>query len=168
MLRLHRNFRYLLPLFLFFFNTLPSSLHAQQGNLSFPVQGERVTVTNWGSRCIYIVSDAYFNQTKDSIIAKIGADEFNAMAAGCTRNAWPNGFYDGDALDDAAAKKKLNQLKMYRIATYQHIFNGKVFERYAILRIPYQGNEEWDRNVTWEGNRYFLLQEKDVVPYTGQ
>ncbi len=51
---------------------------------------------------------------------------------------------------------------MYRIAVYQHKYNGNTFDRYAILEIPYAENADWDATVKWEGNIYFLLNEKDV------
>jgi hypothetical protein len=51
---------------------------------------------------------------------------------------------------------------MYKIASFTHIFNRKVFDRYVILRVPYEENKEWKKTVVWEGNIYFLLKEKDM------
>ncbi len=58
--------------------------------------------------------------------------------------------------------EKLNELKMYKIVTYQHKFNGHVFDKYVILKISYQGNESWDPNLKWDKDVYFIIKETDV------
>jgi len=149
-------------LIVLFFST--SNLEAQFSNTQFPVKGNLVTVTGWGSRSLYIISDAFFTATKDSIVAQIGEKEFGEMQYKCSVSGWPAGFYRADLTDeeDKAFEQRLNQLKMFRIAAYTHVFNGKTFERYVILRIPYEENRAWDPEISWDGNIYFLLKEKDV------
>lgn len=133
---------------------------------NYPVKGQRVTVTDWGSRSLYILSDTYFAATKDSIIAQIGVKEFDEMEAKCSVAGWPEGFYIADQSDeeDKAFDQTLNKLKMYKIAAYTHIFNGKTFDRYVILRVPYEENKSWNPTLQWENNIYFMLKEKDVRP----
>ncbi|MEO6613469.1 MAG: hypothetical protein ABIT05_15845 [Chitinophagaceae bacterium] len=136
---------------------------ANTGNL-FPVKGQLVKVTDWGSRSIYILSGNFFLETKDSIVAQVGEQEFDEMKGKCSSGDWPKGLYKSDLSEeeDKAFDVLLNKLKMYRIAVYTHIYNGITFERYVILRVPYEENKNWDNSVQWEGNVYFLLKEKDV------
>ena len=149
--------KFLIALFLLFqFNS-----NAQfSADKQFPVKGEPVTVTNWGSLALYLLTNTYFSETKDSIIAQIGPEEFGKMERSCSIAGWPEGFYSSD--DDKGQDEKMNRLKMYKIAAYTHIFNGTVFDRYVIVRVPYSENKEWNKTVSWEGNLYFMLKEKDV------
>lgn len=123
---------------------------AQKAPSKFPVKGEPVKVTAWGGLSVYIMG-TFFNETKGDIIAKIGEQEFNIMKERCTEKGWPEGFYDSEN------EAERNGLKMYRIATYTHKFNGKSFQQYAILRIPYEDNKSWKPEVKWEGSLYFLI-----------
>jgi uncharacterized protein YceK len=138
----------------------------QQGfdNQHYPVKGNLVRVKNWGSRALMILSDNYFSATKDSIIFQIGQQEFDELKSRCSASGWPGGLYVSglSEKDDAAFDLKLNNLKMYQIASYTHIYNGMTFDRYVILRVPYEENASWDSNVKWVGNVYFLLKEADV------
>lgn len=136
-------------------------LHGQTGYLnSKPI---KVDVVDWGSLSIWIGND-FFNATRDSIVAQIGDEEFEWMKDHCTSRNWPKGMYDS-SLDEEEDKKhmeKLNRLKKYKIASFQHIYNGMIFERYVILRVPYEDNKDWDPLVKWERSVYFLLNESDT------
>jgi hypothetical protein len=131
------------------------SLSAQKPAPKFPVKGELVKVTSWGGLSVYIMG-TFFNETKADIIAKIGEQEFNIMKDRCTEKGWPEGFYDSEN------EEERNSLKMHRIAIYTHKFNGKSFNEYAILRIPYEENKSWKPEVKWEGNLYFLIPNEAV------
>ncbi len=138
----------------------------QQGfnNQQYPVKGNLVKVKNWGSRALMILSDNYFAATQDSIIFQVGQQEFDELKSRCSASGWPKGLYVSGLSDeeDAAFDQKLNGLKMYQIAAYTHIYNGKKFDRHVILRVPYEENENWNQEVKWMGNVYFLLKEADV------
>lgn len=139
---------------------------AQNGfdNKQFPVKGQLVKVKEWGSRALMILSDNYFSATRDSIIYQVGEEEFEQIKNRCAANSWPEGLYVSGVSEeeDKAFDKKLNGLKMYGIATYTHIYNGKIFDRYIIIRVPYLENSNWDPAVKWSGDVYFLLKEADV------
>ena len=132
----------------------------------FPVKGEPVRVKNWGSLSLFILGDNYFSATRDSIILQIGEKEFAEMKGNCSVSGWPKGFYvpNLSEAEDKAFYEKLGLLRMYRIAAVTHVYNGKTFDRYVILRVPYSENRDWNPAVTWEGNAYFLLAERDVEP----
>lgn len=138
----------------------------QQGfdNQHYPVKGKLVRVKNWGSRALMILSDNYFAATQDSIIFQVGQQEFDELKSRCSASGWPKGLYVSGLSDedDHAFDQKLNGLKMYQIASYTHIYNGKTFDRHVILRVPYEENKNWDTGVKWAGNVYFLLKETDV------
>jgi hypothetical protein len=122
---------------------------------------ERVSVTDWGSRALYLSPTLYFKETKDDLISKIGNDKFEDLQFKCSASGWP-AIFSNSVSNTPEGIKKMNELKMYRIAVYQHKFNGNTFERSAVLEIPYAENADWDATVKWEGNIYFLLNEKDV------
>lgn len=120
-----------------------------------------VKVTSWGSRAIYLLGNDYFKETKDEIIAQLGDAKFEDMQKKCSSAGWPSALYDSEG-EEAAVDTKMNKLTMYKIASYQHKFNGNVFDRYAIIEVPYADNVNWDANVVWEGSVYFLIKETDV------
>lgn len=123
-----------------------------------------VKVNNWGSRAYYLL-DGYFKETKSDIIKLVGEEEFDKIKKNCGSGAWPSEFKTGDGMSDNDEKvfyEKLNKLKMFKIATYQHKYNGLIFDRYVILKIPYHENEFWNSNVKWDEDVYFIINEADV------
>lgn len=145
---------------------LLSGISQAQPDAGFPVKGQPVQVKYWGSLSLFILGDNYFDATRDSIVLQIGEKEFGEMKGHCSVNGWPKGFYASNLNEeeDKAFYDKLGRLRMYKIAAVTHVYNGKTFERYAILRVPYDENRGWDPAVVWEGNAYFLLAETDVKP----
>ncbi len=130
----------------------------------FPVKGVLVNVIDWGSRSLIMLTDAFFNETKDSIILQIGEQEFDKMKNKCSTSGWPEGFYKSGLSDDEENifHATLNNLKMYKIATFTHIYNGIAFSPHVILRIPFEENKSWNPGIKWEEDIYFLMEEKDV------
>ncbi len=122
---------------------------------------KKVSIINWGSRAIYLSPAVYFKETKNDIVSKIGEDKFNDMQFKCSASGWPDVMSES-TLDKPELKTKMNKLNMYRIAVYQHIYNGNIFDKYAILEVPYAENADWDADVKWEGSIYFLLKETDI------
>lgn len=123
-----------------------------------------VKVNEWGSRAYYLL-DGYFKETKSDIIKLVGEEEFNKIKKNCGSGAWPSEFRPSDGISDADEKtfyEKLNKLKMFKIATYQHKYNGNIFDKYVILKIPYHENEFWNSNVKWDEDVYFIIKETDV------
>ena len=147
---------FLLPLVLIVLTATAQESH-------FPVKGKQTEVLDWGSLSI-IIGNAFFDATRDSIIHQIGPDEFEEMKTRCTQAGWPKGLYLSslDEEEDKAHEEKMNRLKKYRIATYTHIYNNMIFDRYVILRVPFEENRDWDPGIQWSGNIYFLLKENDV------
>jgi hypothetical protein len=130
----------------------------------YPVEGKLTGVKEWGSLSI-LIGNAFFDATQDSIVMQIGLEEFIEMKTKCSSSGWPEGFYQSglNEEEDKAYEEKLNRLHKYRIASYTHIYNGTVYDRYVILRIPYEKNKTWDQELKWMGNIYFLVKEKDCM-----
>jgi hypothetical protein len=124
------------------------------------VKGKLVKVNQWNSRGIFLF-DTYFAETKDDIIKQTGEAEFEQIKSHCGASAWPPEMNDMES-PDSVADAKMNKLKMYQVASFQHKYNGNVFDREVILRVPYEENKDWDANAKWEGNIYFILKESDV------
>lgn len=122
---------------------------------------KKVSIIHWGSRAIYLSPAVYFKETKQEIISIIGEDKFTDMQFKCSASGWPDVMSESTS-DKPELKTKMNKLNMYQIAVYQHKYNGKTFDRYAILEVPYAENAAWDADVKWEGSIYFLLKETDV------
>lgn len=137
--------------------------NAYSQDRTFPVKGRSAEVLKWGSLSI-IIGSSFFDATQDSIISKIGISEFEEMKEKCSTAGWPEGFYQFglDEVADSMRELKMGRLKMYGIGSYRHIYNGQLFERYIIIRVPYEENKNWDPEIKWEGNIYFLLKENDV------
>lgn len=130
----------------------------------FPVKGTLANVIDWGSRSLIMLSDAFFDETEDSIIVQIGQQEFNEMKNKCSTSGWPEGFYKSGLSheEENIFHATLNKLKMYKIATFTHMYNGVAFSPHVILRIPFDENKFWNLSIKWENNIYFLMEEKDV------
>jgi hypothetical protein len=148
-------------LFLTFSILITGVVKAQ--NNTYPVKGIPAVVTHWGSLSIWLGSD-FFSETRDSIITQIGEDEFDWMKSRCSSSGWPKGLYLSslDEAEDKIYEERLGRLKKYRIASFQHIYHGVRYDRYVILRIPYDENSKWDESVQWEKSLYFIIKEDDT------
>lgn len=90
----------------------------------------RVKITVWDVRSIY-QNERMWEVNKDSIIAQIGKVEFENVKTYGNTDAWPEGIQypiakKRDSLFMKSYYKKLNLLKMYKIASYvNHFGDGK-------------------------------------------
>lgn len=135
------------------------SMKAQTtGNKAAPAK-----VKSWGSLAVYI-TETFFAETEEDIIKQIGEDEFNWMKTHCSESGWPVNFSPIGLDEEAQAKfeKHRNELKLFRIASYQHKYNGNLFDRYVVLRVPYEDNKSWDDKLNWERSFYFIIKEEDI------
>lgn len=122
-------------------------------------------VTNWGMRGL-MFTETFYNETKDSIIAQIGIDEFEKVKVYCSVLKWPSSMQPKFGRMNAEEQKtmgdRLDKLHMYKIAAYQHYYDGKKMERFSILRVPYEENKNWDSTAKWD-TVYFVVQEEESV-----
>lgn len=130
-----------------------------------PVPGVPVKVTNWQER-VLMINDSVMEQIKDSITSIIGEAEYEKFKANSTAFKWPTAiggkmWRRADSLLRREHNEKLGRLHVYQIASYQHVWEGVTRIKYAILRVPYKGNEDWDKEVKWD-TIYFMVDEKCV------
>ncbi len=122
-----------------------------------------IKVKNWSSMAVYI-TETFFAETKDDIIKQLGEDEFNWMKTHCSEYGWPVNFSPTGLDEEAQIKfeKHRNELKLFKVASYHHKYNGNVFDRYAVLQVPYDQNRSWDDKLHWERSFYFIIKEEDT------
>lgn len=137
--------------------------NAQNGSYNGSLN-ERVRITKWGQKVFGFPDNYWNNKWSEEIIEKIGEEEFEKAKSSLKGYDLPveMSMISGiKMVDTAALYKRMDRLKMYRIATYtQGGEGGKIFEM-AILRVPYEDNKEWEGNAKW-GVLYFFIENKYV------
>lgn len=116
-------------------------------------------VKNWNEKIFAFPADYWDNDAKE-IIQKLGAREFEKIKMNTDYNVLPvqmSLLQNGRLADTAKLYKKLDQLRMHKIATYTHI-NSKGVDKgvWAILRVLYSENRNWDSLCKWD-TFYFIV-----------
>ncbi|WP_205508854.1 hypothetical protein [Longitalea arenae] len=142
-----------------FLFSIAQSQVANTDNWPYPL----VQVLDWSKRGI-INGDDFYANTKDQIIRQIGEVEFNKLEKHDDVYGWPQSLRKNlfDRTDTAAQKKvdaNFEKLKVYKIVTYTHIFEGKNWGKYVILKAPYKENSFLDSPGKWEAI-YFVMKEE--------
>lgn len=123
-----------------------------------------VRVTNWGTHVMSVAED-YWNDKDSLIIKQIGKIEYDKMVKNSDIKNIPKEmtiFSKGSPMKDRSVlHKKLDQLKVYQIATFSNTYHGRNYGNYAILRCPYDKNILWDSAVKWD-TIYFIVDAKVV------
>jgi hypothetical protein len=124
---------------------------------------KRVRVAGW-SDMIFIFPPNYWDEKKrEYIIRQVGENEFEKMKLFSDYRNIPCPFLvfcedrDGSArkeLDSLCAK--FDKLNVYRIASYFHTDAKNQTVEWAILRVPYESNKEWDPDAKWD-RVYFVV-----------
>jgi hypothetical protein len=133
--------------------------------LKGPAPGDSVKPTSYGGVGVFI-TPSYFKETEKGLIKKIGAAKLEDVKAKCSSSGWPEGFFavDYSASEEEQQKtyQKMNELKMYALTTYTHIYNGRKFGEIMIVQIPYEENKNWKPEMKWEGDLYLLIPLADI------
>lgn len=124
-----------------------------------------VRVLNWGER-VLLISDDFLAQNRDSIIAEIGIKEFEEFVKYSNVTTWPAEIageirFKKDSIAKMELFKKLDKLKMTKIASFTHYHNGKKLYRRCILKVRYNDNQDWDKTAKWD-SVYFLFWESSI------
>ncbi|SIO03200.1 hypothetical protein [Chitinophaga niabensis] len=128
--------------------------------LSFSTYAQvKVRITDWTRKVAMFANGYWDNKWADEVIRQIGADEFDKVKMAAGKQIVPKEMRTIKSIvlkDTAGLFKHLNELNMYKIATYSSVGStGKVFEM-AILKVPYRGNEDWDANAKWDVLYFFI------------
>lgn len=140
-------------------------LNAQVGNANekkYPL----AYINNWSERSM-ITIDEVFDGGKKEILTQISEEEFEKVKVfNKMQNQPPQMRFDLRFVKDTVARmdyyQKLGQLRMFKIATFKHFFQGTDWGNYVILRVPYNENVIWDKSAKWD-TVYFLAPEKIVT-----
>jgi hypothetical protein len=123
-----------------------------------------VKVKDWNKK-LFMIHDTYWDNDAKEIISKIGEDEYNKVKVYSDYKTIPDQMslmVNGTKANIPVLYKNLDRLKMYKIATYRHI-NEEKEDRgvWAIIKVPYDENKEWDSKVKWE-HLYFIIPDELV------
>jgi hypothetical protein len=126
-----------------------------------PIEKE-AAVTDWNAIGLLFVPE-FFEQNRDTLIRQIGEQEFEKVIKFGNILGWPRSmqYKPGQQKDTAAQKfyfERLNKLKMYKVASWQQSYNHQKTYRYALLRVPYAANVDWDKDSKWD-TIYFIIKE---------
>lgn len=130
-------------------------------------QPTQVIITDWNEIGLFLNPQVYI-ENKDSIVSQIGDVEFEKLKEFGNNGGWPDSIaYDFKKRKDSLYMKhyrdQLSRLKMFKIASYIQVLNGQKHERHAIIRVPYNKNTNWNKNVKWD-TIYFVIKESFIQP----
>lgn len=123
-----------------------------------------VRVLDWDRWSMTFV-DNFFTEYTDTLIQQIGLDGIEEVKKHGRISGWPASFqYQVKFVKDTIARKdfynRLSKLKVFKIASFNHIYQGKNWGPYVILKVPYKENVTIVKDSTWKENidMYFLLE----------
>lgn len=123
-----------------------------------------IKVKNWDKK-LYMIQDTYWDNDAKEIIGQIGEEEFNKVKAYSDYRTIPDQMalmVNGRKADFPMLYKNMDRLKMYKIAKYRHINeNHDDKGLWAIVRVPYSENKEWDAKAQWN-TVYFIIPDELV------
>lgn len=133
---------------------------AQQ--INYGAKGIRVVkVKDWDSKVLFFMPKFWINNT-DTIMKQLGIAEYLNFKKFSQIDHIPTQLTLWKGMRAIASKEeraqlniKLQTLKMYKIADWSEVFEGKQKKR-AILRVPYNENMYWDLTAKWE-TIYFVF-----------
>src|ERR1044071_6631839 len=120
-----------------------------------------VYVSDWGMMTM-MATDSFWIKAQAQIVSQIGSNEFNAVKTHFSYLQVPREM--SFALPENLKNKcgfyrNMTRLNMEKIAAFTDYEKGKYMEKYVIMRVPYKGNEEWNKNVKWD-TVYFVIHEE--------
>ncbi|AXY76086.1 hypothetical protein D3H65_19780 [Paraflavitalea soli] len=125
-----------------------------------------VFVKHW-MKTLLMFNKEFWNDNKvQEIVSQIGEEEFKKVQKFSGSDNIPSQFsfpyvmveLKGDSL---LYQKRNSQLKVYKIASYKHYWNNQFWGNYAILRVPYTENKNWDSTLKWD-TVYFVIPEQYI------
>ncbi|PZR07779.1 MAG: hypothetical protein DI539_23310 [Flavobacterium psychrophilum] len=138
-------------------NILPGTAQSPSSSI-----GKVVSVTDWNAIGLLFVPE-FFEQNRDTLVQQIGEQEFEKVKKSGNLLGWPRSmqYKPGQQKDTAAQKhyfERLSKLKVYKVASWQQYYNNQKTYRYALLRVPYAVNINWDKDSKWD-TVYFIIKE---------
>lgn len=123
----------------------------------------QVCVKDWGKMKM-MIGEEIWNNAESEIVSQIGFDEYAVVKKNYDYRSIPSAM----SLSSAENRKnvstfyqKLSMLKLYKVATFTSSSGGKNWGKSVILKVPYDGNQDWDKNVKWD-SVYFIINEDAI------
>ncbi|WP_316787952.1 hypothetical protein [Pedobacter frigoris] len=133
---------------------------------------EKVRITDWSQKTYaFPTGIEYWNSVDTTaLMTAISPKEFQKIKAFTAYNILPYptemsvlSLSGTDARDPVTLYKKLDKLKIYRIASFIHTgATGKKFNQ-SIVIAPYAENKDWDPAAKWD-TLYIFINSKYVEP----
>jgi hypothetical protein len=128
---------------------------------------QKVQIINAGERSVSLLNNYFNDEVSKQILKQISVDKFAEVKSSCNEGTYPACFkkltntdnIEDDAEAEATEAKIFKQLKVYRIAKYDNIQNGKNFGEESILIVPASEN----KNI---GGSCNLLKDIYIIIYT--
>lgn len=124
----------------------------------------RVTVTDsWKSKSFLLVEDFWENK-KEPIESQLGAGSMEIIKK---YSYWKNipaqmNIFNGSKKTGITElAERLDRLKVYKIATFRHIYQGIDWGELVILEVPYDENKDWDPAAKWD-IVYFIVKAEAI------
>ena len=118
----------------------------------------KIVVTNWANQA-FALPEYFWNKYSDTLIQQVGVNEFDLMKKHGP-GTYPKEMAllsEGNLQNPDSLYRKLSKLNLELVAQLRH-FNeeGTYIGIYALLRVPYSLNKDWDAFVKWD-TVYFIF-----------
>ena len=149
----------LLP-FLLLFSGMISKGQSTSKKDEFPlVQTE--SVTDWGHKIMMYGMDYWTDDMKLHMLTQMSEREFEKVKSSPKNTPCAMTIFCGKKMKSLDSLNfRLSKLKLYKIATYVKKEKDHNVSM-AVIRVPYEGNESWDEDATWD-TAYFLIPDKYI------
>ncbi|MCS3795954.1 hypothetical protein [Niastella sp. OAS944] len=139
------------------------SAYNQVSNAPATEKNPQVNVKDWGKMKM-MVGEEIWNNAAGEIVSQIGAEEFAAVKKHYDYKSIPAAMSLASENNRKNVDKfyqRLSALKIFKVATFNSVSNGKNWGKSVILKVPYEGNQEWDKNIKWD-SVYIIINEEEV------
>lgn len=137
-----------------------------QNTSTYIANNKPVFVKHWMKTMLMLNKEFWKDNKVQEIIDQIGEEEFKKVQKFSGSINIPIQFsfpYVMTELkgDSVLYQQRNSKLKVYKIASYKHYWNNKLWGNYAILRVPYTENASWDNRLKWD-TIYFVIPEQFI------
>jgi hypothetical protein len=127
---------------------------------------KEVAVINWGGRTVTLLPTFWTAGMDEELLRQLTPEKIMDIKANSEERSWPDGFAvnkrSKHTHTTATLEEKLSKLKMYQIATFNNIRNGQNFGEMSVVMVSPEENKEWDPQIKWTKDLYFLFYSSDL------
>ncbi len=128
---------------------------------------ESVKIVNTNKRAVVVMANFLTPAITTSILKQISAKQFNDFKMHCNEDDYPLCIkdklgYDSFITDVDPSDGILKSLKLYRIAKFKNIQNGKDFGESSILVAPAKENKNVGGDCNYEKDFYIIIPTNDI------